>query len=216
MHPVCKSSPASPIGDSLRLIVGAQRLIACGALCVYSVAYGGAGFYAGLDSGVAVVDSGSGEPLAVPGTRSLLHESERLTASTVYGGYRFAGGFALEAARTSFGTGVATEEEAMTRFSSATELMSTWSIAGIGAVELTRSLSLFGKLGMSFSPDTTGGRIAIESSARPGRVYGFGVSYQATARLELRAQSERYTGLWQTSSGELEANALTFGARMGF
>jgi hypothetical protein len=78
------------------------------------------------------------------------------------------------------------------------------------------ALSSMGKLGMSFSPDTTGGRIAIESSARPGRVYGFGVSYQATARLELRAQSERYTGLWQTPSGELEANALTFGARMRF
>jgi hypothetical protein len=152
----------------------------------------------------------------VPGAKSLMHDGERLTASTLYGGYRFARGFALEAARTSFGTGVATEEEATARFGSATELMSTWSITGIGAVALTRSLSLFGKLGMSFSPDTTNNSMMIESSARPGRVYGFGVSYQATASLELRAQSERYTGLWQTSSGELEANALTFGARMRF
>ena len=200
----------------MRFALGARSLL-CFALCVSGAAYGaGAGFYAGIDSGVAVVDNGNGESLAVPGARSLLHDSERLTASTLYGGYRFARGFALEAARTSFGTGVATEEEAITRFSSATELMSTWSIAGIGAVELTPSLSLFGKLGMSFSPDTANSGIAIESSTRPGRVYGFGVSYQVTASLELRAQSERYTGLGQTSSGDLEANALTFGARMRF
>jgi hypothetical protein len=34
--------------------------------------------------------------------------------------------------------------------------------------------------------------------------------------LELRAQSERYTRLGQTENGELEANALTFGARLRF
>jgi hypothetical protein len=32
----------------------------------------------------------------------------------------------------------------------------------------------------------------------------------------VRAQSERYTGLGQTDSGQLEANALTLGARLRF
>ena len=90
------------------------------------------------------------------------------------------------------------------------------SVAGVGSMLVTDSVSLFGKFGMNFSPDTANSGFAVEHPARPGKVYGFGLSYQASAHLELRAQSERFTGLGQTAAGELEANALTFGARLRF
>ena len=174
------------------------------------------GFYAGATSGVAVVDRPGGPSAdALPGARSLTRGGERLTASTLYGGYRFSHGFAVEAARTSFGSGVTTEEDAL-RENSPAEYVSAWSVAGVGTLELTDTVSLFGKLGMTFSPDTTNSGFNTEAPARPGKVYGFGISYQASANLELRAQSERFTGLGQTPGGELQASALTFGARLRF
>jgi hypothetical protein len=94
--------------------------------------------------------------------------------------------------------------------------MSTWSVSGVGSLGLTETLSLFGKLGMSFSPDTSNSGFTAEAPTHPGKVYGFGFSYQARANLELRVQSERITGLGQTASGDLEANALTFGAKLRF
>jgi len=174
------------------------------------------GFYAGITSGVAVVDRPGGQSVDVlPGAKSLTRDGERLTASTLYGGYRFSHGFALEAARTSFGSSVTTDEEAI-HYSSPAEHMSAWSVTGVGSLELTDTVSLFGKFGMSFSPDTTNSGFTAEPPAHPGKVYGFGISYQASTNFELRVQSERFTGLGQTASGDLEANALTFGAWLRF
>ena len=162
------------------------------------------GFYTGINNGVAV--------LANPGGQN--HDSDRLTATTLYGGYRFSHGFALEGARTSFGSGVNTEDPVL--YVTPAEQMSAWSLAGVGSVELTDSLRLFAKLGVNFAPNATYSSFAVDTASRPGRVYGFGVSYQVNDQLELRAQSERYTGLGQTDNGELEATALTFGARLRF
>jgi hypothetical protein len=173
------------------------------------------GFYTGISNGVAVLGSPGGQSLGgMPGAKLLNHDNERLTATTLYGGYRFSQGFALEAARTSFGSGVNTEDPVL--YATPAEQMSTWSLAGVGSVAVTDSLTLFGKLGVNFAPNATYSSFAVDTPSRPGKVYGFGVSYQVTGQLELRAQSERYTGLGQTESGGLEANALTVGARLRF
>jgi opacity protein-like surface antigen len=173
------------------------------------------GFYTGINNGVAVLGSPGGQSLSgVPGAKLLTHDNERLTATTLYGGYRFSHGFALEAARTSFGSGVNTDDPVL--YATPAEQMSAWSLAGVGSLAVTDSLTLFGKLGVNFAPNATYSSFAVDTPSRPGRVYGFGVSYQVTDQLELRAQSERYTGLGQTESGGLEANALTVGARLRF
>ena len=173
------------------------------------------GFYTGISNGVAVLGSAGGQSLnGVPGAKVLNHDSDRLTATTLYGGYRFSHGFALEAARTSFGSGVNTDDPVL--YATPAEQMSAWSVAGVGSLELSQSLTFFAKLGVNFAPNATYSSFAVDTPSRPGRVYGFGVSYQVNGYLELRAQSERYTGLGQTENGELEANALTFGARLRF
>jgi outer membrane protein with beta-barrel domain len=173
------------------------------------------GFYTGIGNGVAVLGNTGGQSLStLPGARLLNHDVDRLTATTLYGGYRFSRGFALEAARTSFGSGVNTDDPVL--YATPAEQMSAWSLAGVGSLELSDSLTFFAKLGVNFAPNATYSSFAVDTPSRPGRVYGFGVSYQVSGRLELRAQSERYTGLGQTESGELEANALTFGARLRF
>lgn len=173
------------------------------------------GFYTGISNGVAVLGSAGGQSLnSVPGARLLNHDTDRLTATTLYGGYRFSRVFALEAARTSFGSGVNTDDPVL--YATPAEQMSAWSLAGVGSVELSQSVTFFAKLGVNFAPNATYSSYSIDTPSRPGRIYGFGVSYHVTGSLELRAQSERYTGLGQTESGELEANALTFGARLRF
>ena len=172
-------------------------------------------FYTGISNGVAVLGNAGGQSLSsVPGAKLLNHDTDRLTATTLYGGYRFARGFALEAARTSFGSGVNTDDPVL--YATPAEQMSAWSLAGVGSFELSESLTFFAKLGVNFAPNATYSSFAVDTPSRPGRVYGFGVSYQVSGHLELRAQSERYTGLGQTENGELEATALTFGARLRF
>ncbi len=173
------------------------------------------GFYTGISNGVAVLGNAGGQSLnGVPGAKLLNHDTDRLTATTLYGGYRFSRGFALEAARTSFGSGVNTDDPVL--YATPAEQMSAWSLAGVGSFELSDALTFFAKLGVNFAPNATYSSFSVDTPSRPGRVYGFGVSYQVNGRLELRAQSERYTGLGQTDNGELEANALTFGARLRF
>ena len=173
------------------------------------------GFYTGISNGVAVLANAGGQSLnTVPGAKLLTHDTDRLTATTLYGGYRFSRGFALEAARTSFGSGVNTDDPVL--YATPAEQMSAWSLAGVGSLELSQSLTFFAKLGVNFAPNATYSSFAVDTASRPGRVYGFGVSYRVSGHLELRAQSERYTGLGQTENGELEANALTFGARVRF
>jgi Outer membrane protein beta-barrel domain len=197
--------------DVLPLLIAAML-----AAAAPTVSAGQPGFYAGLSSGVAVLDvPGGGSLDSLPGLKSFTQERDRLSASTLYGGYRFSRGFALEAARISFGNSVTTDDEALL-YSAPAERMSAWSVAGVGSLLVTDSVWLFGKLGMNFSPDTANSGFAVENPTQPGKVYGFGLSYQASANLELRAQSERFTGLGQTAAGELEANALTFGARLRF
>ena len=172
-------------------------------------------FYTGISNGVAVLANAGGQSLSsVPGAKLLNHDTDRLTATTLYGGYRFSRGFALEAARTSFGSGVNTDDPVL--YATPAEQMSAWSLAGVGSFELSESLTFFAKLGVNFAPNATYSSFAVDTPSRPGRVYGFGVSYQVSGHLELRAQSERYTGLGQTENGELEATALTFGARLRF
>jgi Outer membrane protein beta-barrel domain len=173
------------------------------------------GFYTGIGNGVAVLAKSGGQSLdSVPGAKLLTHDGDRLTATTLYGGYRFSHGFALEAARTSFGSSVNTDDPVL--YTTPAEQMSAWSLAWVSSLAVTDSLTFFGKLGVNFAPNATYSSFPVDTPSRPGRVYGFGVSYQVTGQLELRAQSERYTGLGQTDSGGLEATALTLGARLRF
>src|SRR5215470_7042149 len=173
------------------------------------------GFYTGLSNGVAVLATQGGQSLdTVPGARLLGHDGDRVTATTLYGGYRFSRVFAVEAGRTSFGSGVNVDDPVL--YATPAEQLSAWSLAGVGSMELSDSLTIFAKLGVNFAPDASYSSFAVDAPSRPGRVYGFGVSYQVSGRFELRAQSERYTGLGQTSNGTLEANALTLGARLKF
>ena len=55
------------------------------------------GFYTGISNGVAVLGNAGGQSLnGVPGAKLLNHDTDRLTATTLYGGYRFSRGFSLE------------------------------------------------------------------------------------------------------------------------
>jgi len=208
----CLSLVDDSISPALRISVALTFATACAAVPAIADE---AGLYAGVSNGVAVLAKGSGQSLdSVPGAKLLTRDGDRLTATTLYGGYRFSQGFALEAARASFGSSVNTDDAVL--YATPAEQMSAWSLAGVGSLVVTDSLRFFAKLGVNFAPNASYSSFAVDTPSRPGRVYGFGVTYQVSGQLELRAQSERYTGLGQTDSAQLEANALTFGARLRF
>ena len=210
------SSSLSQISDHARALPHVWLILTFSVVCSATPAYADEpGFYTGVSNGVAVLGNAGGQSLnSLPGAKLLNHDTDRLTATTLYGGYRFSRGFSLEAARTSFGSGVNTEDPVL--YATPAEQLSAWSLAGVGSFELSASLTFFAKLGVNFAPNAAYSSFSVDTPSRPGRVYGFGVSYQVTGSFELRAQSERYTGLGQTDNGELEANALTFGARLRF
>jgi len=161
------------------------------------------GFYTGISNGVAVLGNPGGN-----------HDGDVITATTLYGGYRFSHSFALEGARTSFGSGVNIQDPVL--YVTPAEQMSAWSLAGVSSVPLTDSLRLFAKLGLNFAPNATYSSFPVDTPSHPGTVYGFGVSYQVSGQLELRAQSERYTGLGQADGSQLQATTFTFGAKLHF
>ena len=91
-------------------------------------AYADSGFYTGLSNGVAVLATQGGQSLdTLPGARLLGHDGDRVTATTLYGGYRFSRMFALEAGRTSFGSGVNVDDPVL--YATPAEQLSAWSLA---------------------------------------------------------------------------------------
>ena len=79
---------------------------------------------------------------------------------------------------------------------------------------LTETLSLFARFGVHYPESANGVPSALSDPQRFGRVYGWGLSFQPTRRIELRAESERLTGLGNDRGQE--ANTLMFGARVEF
>src|SRR5262245_62326049 len=125
------------------------------------------GFYTGLSNGVAVLGTqASAQSLeTVPGARLLGHDGDRVTATTLYGVYRFSRVFALEAGRTSFGSGVNVDDPVL--YATPAEQLSAWSLAGVGSMEVTDSVTVFAKLGVNFAPDAPYSSLGVDAPSRP-------------------------------------------------
>jgi len=196
--------------ESLRNRLLAPALIA--AMLLIQPGVGAAedtGLYGGrtLPSGVPANPPKDQAQLALePGSGALGGDPARLEGERIFGGYRFGPGFALEGARTRIGASVP---------GSSSE---TISVAGLGSVPLTDSITLTSKLGLSYQPSAFAGvGPSMGDATNVGRLYGVGLSVRVRDNIEVRAQTEhlgRTPGLAQGSA--TGSDSVLFGANVRF
>jgi len=162
------------------------------------------GLYAGrtLLSGVPASPSKDQAQLALePGSTALGGDTSRLEGERIFGGYRFGPGFALEGARTRIGpSGLGPNNEKI-------------SVAGVGSMPLTDSVTLMSKLGLSYQPSAAaGGGVSMADVTNSGRLYGVGVSVRVRDNVEVRAQTEHLG----PTQGAAASDSVLFGANVRF
>jgi hypothetical protein len=140
-----------------------------------------------------------------PGNAALGGDAMRLEGERIFGGYRFGPGFALEGAQTRIGaSSVAAGNE-------------TVSVAGVGSVPLSDSVTLMSKFGMNYQTSAfAGGGVSLSDVTSGGRLYGVGVSVQVRDNVEVRAQTEHLGRPAGASQGPAASDSVLFGANVRF
>ena len=167
-----------------------------------------AGIYAGrsLPSGLPASAPKDQAQLALePGSVALGGDTTRLQGERIFGGYRFAPGFALEGAQIRSGaSSIGASNERIT-------------VAGVGSVPLSDSVTLVSKLGLHYQTSAiAGGGTSLSDMTGGGRVYGVGVSVQVRDNVELRAQTEHLGQPARAAQGPAASDSVLVGANVRF
>ena len=166
------------------------------------------GLYAGrslLSGAPATAPKNQAQLALEPGSAALGGDAMRLEGERVFGGYRFGPGFALEGAQTRGGA------------SNAAASNETISVAGVGSVPLSDSVTLVSKFGMNYQPSAFGaGGVSLSDVASGGRLYGLGVSVQLRDNVEVRAQTEHLGRPANAAQGTTASDSVLFGANVRF
>jgi len=187
----------------LTTTLAAVAFIHAGASCAQDT-----GLYAGrtLPSGVPVTPSKDQAQLALePGSAALGADSARLEGERVFGGYRFGPGFALEGARTRTSPSVLAPSS------------ETISVAGVGSVPLSDSVTLVSRLGLSYQPSTFAGNgVSLADVSSSSRLYGVGLSVRVRNNVEVHAQTEHLARTANPALGPPASDSVLFGANVHF
>jgi len=166
------------------------------------------GLYGGrtLPSGVSAAPSKDQAQLALePGNAALGADSARLEGERIFGGYRFGPGFALEGARTRTSPSVLAPSN------------ETISVAGVGSVPLSDSVTLVSRLGLSYQPSTFAGNgVSLADVTSGSRLYGVGLSVRVRDNVEVRAQTEHLARTANPTLGSPASDSVLFGANVRF
>lgn len=179
----------------------------------FSLNGGDFGLYGGMGYGVAILEnpgSTGSLPRSPPEALAVQPATERLVATSMFGGYRLAPGLAVEGARLSFGTAMPATDNLL---AAASERAAVWSVSSVGSVPLDSSLSLFARFGLSY-PEGQGPSPSPAQLDELGRVYGLGLHFAPNERIDLRAELQRFTRVG--SDGSTDASTVLFGARVRF
>jgi OmpA-OmpF porin, OOP family len=134
---------------------------------------------------------------------------EKDTAWKIFGGYQFSRNFAAEFGYSNLG------ESSFNFVGLNASIESTvWELVGVGSVPLANQFSAFGKLGLyrAESEGTTNipGVGNVEES-NTGLTFGFGVRYDFTRNLGVRAEWQRYSDVGGSDLGEGDVNVMSVG-----
>jgi hypothetical protein len=167
-----------------------------------------AGIYAGrsLPLGLLASTPKDQTQLALePGSVALGGDATRLQGERIFGGYRFAPGFALEGAQIRSGaSNLGASNERIV-------------VAGVGSVPLSESVTLVSKFGLHYETSAFGGGgVSLSDFTSGGRVYGLGVSVQVRDNVELRAQTEHLGQPARAAQGPAASDSVLVGANVRF
>ena len=169
--------------------------------------------YAGVGYGAAVLestDAAGSLPGSQPDTRAIRPATEHLVATSVFGGYRLGPGLAVEGARVSLAGAMAAPD---TPLAASAERAAVWSVSSVGSVPLDDSLSLFARVGLNY-PEAERQIGSAAQLDELGRVYGLGLRFAPSERVDLRAEMQHLTR--GAADGASDASVMTFGARIRF
>ena len=199
--------PTSCLLTHWRLPVTLTAVVILGLMSAHRSHAEDGGFYGGRSqsAGVPPMAAADKSQLALePGSVALAADAAHLEGERIFGGYRFGQGFALEGSHTRFGAPALAQGP------------ETLSVAGVGSLPLTDSLTLVTKLGLHY-PEASGpgNNLSASELGGAGVLYGLGVSLQLADNVELRARSEhlaRPPGSPQSAT----ADTFLFGANVRF
>jgi OmpA-OmpF porin, OOP family len=134
-------------------------------------------------------------------------KDESDTGYKVFAGYRFNQTWAAEVAYANLGEATVTFPGATARGEA-----SSWSLAGVGTLPLSRGFSLLGKLGVTQNK-FEGGATKNKSDL----MWGVGASYAFTPRVSARLEWEDYGKFGdQNSTGRAKVDMLSASIVLGF
>ncbi len=179
--PSCFLLRALPLAALAALLAGAAPLRADD-----SSLYGGVGYGVALLEDAEAAGNGSSSQ---PEARAARPATDRLVATSVYGGYRLGPGLALEGSRESLAGAVAAPD---TPLGASADRSAVWSLSSVGSVPLDDSVSLFARLGLKY-PENENPIDPQGSSGDLGQVYGVGLRFAPSERVDVRAEMQHVT-----------------------
>jgi len=172
---------ALPLAALAALLAGAAPLHA-----EDSSLYGGVGYGAALLEDADPASTGSSSQ---PETRAARPATDRLVATSVYGGLRLGPGLALEGSRESPTGAVAAAD---TPLGANAERSAVWSVSSVGSVPLDDSVSLFARLGLKY-PENENPIDPQGQAGEFGQVYGVGLRFAPSQHVDVRAEMQHVT-----------------------
>ena len=161
-----------------------------------------AGFYIGGAFGQAQIDGTcSGAPAGVTC-------DDKDSAWRIFGGYQLNRNFALEIGYANLG-----EAKASGFGITATQEVSAFDVVAVGSIPVADAFSVYGKLGFYSGQAETRNNFGVVSDDSGGGVtFGFGVRYDFTRNLGVRAEWQRYAEV----GDDIDVNLVTLGVLFRF
>ena len=166
------------------------------------------GFYVGGSLGQSEVDDFCS--IFGPGISC----DEKDSAWKFFGGYQVNRNFALELGYTNLGEVSARDNTGTLRLES-----TAWEVVGIGSIPIDR-FSLYGKLGV-YRADTElrfrgSGLSESDDESTTDLTFGFGVRYDFTRNLAVRAEWQKYSDVEAAGLGEGDVDVMSVGVLWRF
>jgi OOP family OmpA-OmpF porin len=164
------------------------------------------GWYVGGSFGQASADCDTSE---LPGFTC----DEEDTAWKIFGGYQLNRNLALELGYANLG------EVALSGFGFNADIETTvWELVGVASYPINNQFSLYGKLGLfRAETDLSSNFGASGDESTNGLTFAFGVRYDFTRQIGLRAEWQRYSGIDAPQDlGESDIDVLSVGVVVRF
>ena len=160
------------------------------------------GFYAGLHIGQTSADDAC-TGISSPGVSC----DDKDTAWKILGGYQFNRHFAVELGYTDLG------EASASGFGVNAAIEATaFEVVAVGILPIADKFSVYGKLGMYRGDTELTSNVGVnESETNNDLTFGFGVRYDFTKNLGVRAEWQKYQDVGGGEIGETDVDVISIG-----